>query len=236
VKVTESGIHSSWDVQRLGAAGYQAFLIGERLMKSPNPAGALRSLRHPMVKICGITNRDDALAAIDGGASALGFNFYAASPRYIEPDRAAGLIAALPGPVWKVGVFVNETPERIAAIAGLDVAQLHGERSDHPKGLRVWKAVHVGAGFHVADLDSCPAEAVLLDSPGGGGSGRTFDWTQATGSKKPIILAGGLDPTNIKQAIATVRPWGVDVCSRIESSPGRKDHAKMAQFLKEALS
>jgi len=190
-----------------------------------------------MVKICGITNREDALAAIDGGASALGFNFYPGSPRYIDPERAAALIADLPGSIWKVGVFVNETPERIAVISGLDVAQLHGDEPpcSYPRG-RVWKAARVDDGFRLDDLDDCPAEAILLDSPGAGGTGRVFDWSRAAGSKKRIILAGGLDASNVKQAIATAQPWGVDVCSRIESAPGRKDHAKMAQFLKEALS
>jgi indole-3-glycerol phosphate synthase/phosphoribosylanthranilate isomerase len=236
VKVAESGIHSASDIGLLRKAGYQAFLVGERLMKSPSPADELRALtgRGMMVKICGVTNRGDAMAAIDGGATALGFNFYPGSPRYIEPNRAADLVASLPGQIWKVGVFVNETPERIAAIAGLDVAQLHGHEppSAYPKNIRVWKAARVDANFHPAD---CPAEALLLDS-GAGGTGQTFDWTRAAGLARRIILAGGLDASNVKQAIETARPWGVDVCSRIESAPGRKDHAKMAQFLKEALS
>jgi phosphoribosylanthranilate isomerase len=197
-----------------------------------------------MVKICGITNREDALAAIEGGASALGFNFYRKSPRYVDPDRAAGMIASLPGSVWKVGVFVNEAPAHIAALAGkvgLDIAQLHGDENeeDYPPGIRVWKAARVAESFRLADLDGCTAEAVLLDTPAGdayGGTGRTFDWSKAAGSSKHIILAGGLDASNIKQAIAAARPWGVDACSRIESEPGRKDHAKMAQFLKEATS
>jgi indole-3-glycerol phosphate synthase / phosphoribosylanthranilate isomerase len=246
VKVAESGIHSAADVQLLRGAGYQAFLVGEHLMKSASPADAIRKLsgHGMMVKICGITNREDALAAIDGGAVALGFNFYPASPRYLDPERAAGIIAGLPGSAWKVGVFVNETPERIAAIAsrvGLDVAQLHGDESEagYPRGLRVWKAARVDENFRLADVDGCSAEAVLLDASAGaayGGTGRTFDWSRAAGSSRRIILAGGLDASNVRQAIATARPWGVDICSRIESAPGRKDHAKMAQFLKEATS
>lgn len=197
-----------------------------------------------MVKICGITNRGDALAAVEGGASALGFNFYPRSPRYIRPDRAAELIAELPQSIWKVGVFVNERPEEVAGIAkrtGLDVVQLHGDESeqDYPAGFRIWKAARVDANFRFTDLDQNPAEAILLDAPAGdafGGTGRTFDWTKANGSTKRIILAGGLDPANVRQAIAAARPWGVDVCSRIESEPGRKDHIKMAQFLREARS
>ena len=195
-----------------------------------------------MVKICGITNRDDALAAIEGGASALGFNFYSGSPRYLDPDRAAELIAGLPGSIWKVGVFVNESSEGIAELArrlGLDVVQVVGT-APPLSGLRVWKTVHVDEGFDLAGLDRYSVEAVLLDTPSGeayGGTGRTFDWSKAGGATKvKIILAGGLDASNVKQAIAAANPWGVDVCSRIESSPGRKDHFKMAQFLKQATS
>ena len=194
-----------------------------------------------MVKICGITNREDALAAIEGGASAMGFNFYPQSPRYIDPERAAVLIAGLPKTIWKVGVFVNETPERITEIAqrvGLDIAQLVGQAIRLPS-LRVWQTACVDENFRLADLDQNPAEAILLDTPSSvayGGTGRTFDWSKAAGSTRRIILAGGLDASNVRQAIATAHPWGVDICSRIESSPGRKDHVKMAQFLKEAKS
>jgi phosphoribosylanthranilate isomerase len=196
-----------------------------------------------MVKICGITNREDALAAIEGGASALGFNFYTQSPRYIDPNRAAELIAGLPAAVWKVGVFVNESPERISELAdrvGLDIVQLVllGQVPDLP-GLRIWQTAYVDENFRLADFEHDPAEAILLDTPASqayGGTGQTFDWSRAAGSTRRIILAGGLDATNVRQAIAAAQPWGVDICSRIESSPGRKDHVKMAQFLKEAKS
>jgi phosphoribosylanthranilate isomerase len=197
-----------------------------------------------IVKVCGITNREDAVAAIDGGASALGFNFYSKSPRYIDPNHAAEITAFLPARIWKVGVFVNELPQRIAEIAGLallDIAQLHGDEPEsfYPAGIRVWKAARVDAGFRVIDLNPTAAEAILLDAPLEqdflyGGTGRSFDWTRAAGSTLRIILAGGLDASNVRRAIAAAKPWGVDVCSRIESQPGRKDHAKMAQFLKEA--
>jgi phosphoribosylanthranilate isomerase len=194
-----------------------------------------------MVKICGITNREDALAAIEGSAAALGFNFYPKSPRYIEPNRAAELIAGLPAAVWKVGVFVNESPERITEITqrvGLDVAQLVGQ-AIRLSGLRVWQTAYVDENFRLADIEDDPAEAILLDAPAGqayGGRGQTFDWSRAAGSSRRIILAGGLDAGNVRQAIAAAQPWGVDICSRIESSPGRKDHVKMAQFLKEATA
>ena len=196
-----------------------------------------------IVKICGITNREDALAAIEGGAAALGFNFYPRSPRYVDPERAAELLAVAPAGVWKVGVFVNESPEEILEIAqrlGLDVVQLHGDEVRYPAGLRIWRAATVDENFRLADLDQYPAEAVLLDAPSGdayGGTGRTFDWSKASGATElKIILAGGLDAANVRQAIAAAHPWGVDVCSRIEFSPGRKDHVKMAQFLKEATA
>jgi phosphoribosylanthranilate isomerase len=197
-----------------------------------------------IVKVCGVTNLEDALAAIEGGASALGFNFYPRSPRYLDPERAARIAAALPARIWKAGVFVNEAPARIAEIAisvGLDIAQLHGDEpeSAYPSGVRVWKAARVDDAFRLADLDRHTAEAILLDGPAGalyGGAGASFDWSLAAGSTRRIILAGGLDAGNVRQAIAAAHPWGVDVCSRIESSPGRKDHVKMAQFLREAKS
>ncbi len=192
-----------------------------------------------MVKICGITNREDALAAVEGGAAALGFNFWPRSPRAVTIEHAAELMAALPAGVLKAGVFVNQ-PEagEIARCLGLDVVQLCGEETpaDYPSGVRVWKAVRVGENFMLPD---CPAEALLLDGPAGalhGGSGRTFDWRLAAGAARKIILAGGLDASNVREAIAAARPWGVDACSRLESSPGKKDHVKMAAFLKAALA
>jgi phosphoribosylanthranilate isomerase len=196
-----------------------------------------------IVKICGITNRDDALAAIDGGASALGFNFYPPSPRAVSPRQAGELIAGLPAGAWKVGVFVNEPAGRVAEIArsvGLDIVQLHGEEGseDYPRGVRVWKAFRV-TGAEGQPWTWCPAEAVLLDGPAGvlfGGAGRTFDWAAVHGAAPKVILAGGLDAQNVRQAIDLARPWGVDACSRIESAPGRKDHTKMAAFLKAALA
>jgi phosphoribosylanthranilate isomerase len=183
-----------------------------------------------ILKICGITNSEDAAAAVEGGANALGFNFYSGSPRYISPETAA----AIPSPagVKRVGIFVDETPARVEAIAravSLDVVQLHGNETpaEYPAGIPVWKAVRVGAGFDPAKLAGC-ADAVLLDGPA---SGRTFDWEIARALQLRIILAGGLDASNVAQAVAVVHPWGVDACSRIESVPGKKDHKKMNEFL-----
>lgn len=193
-----------------------------------------------ILKICGITNAADAQAALAGGANALGFNFYARSPRFLEPARAAAI--ATPGGILRVGVFVNEAPARIAEIARtarLDVAQLHGDEppEQYPAGIAVWKAVRVGEGFDLARYDAWPAEALLLDGPAAdlyGGAGRAFDWRLAGASARRIVLAGGLDGSNVAAAIAALRPWGVDACSRIESAPGRKDHEKMNAFLQAA--
>jgi phosphoribosylanthranilate isomerase len=190
------------------------------------------------VKICGLTNLEDAHAAIDAGAQALGFNFVRSSPRFIEPDALAAWIQHIPAHIWKAGVFVNESPARIEQLAemlGLDVAQLHGQETpaDVPRSLRVWKAARVTEGFDPASLDPFDIEALLLDGPA---SGVTFDWSVAMPGTRKLILAGGLDCDNVREAIERVRPWGVDVCSRIESSPGRKDHAAMRRFIQTVLS
>ena len=196
-----------------------------------------------IVKVCGITSREDALAAIEAGATALGFNFYAPSPRYLTPEAAGIIVAALPANILKVGVFVNEAPaeiERIMRIAGLDVAQLHGNErlADVPPGIRIWKAFRVTPSFSLDQLHDFTAEAFLLDTPSAlyGGSGETFDWRLAAGARERVLLAGGLDESNVADAVRIARPWGVDACSRLEASPGRKDHGRMARFIAAALS
>lgn len=196
-----------------------------------------------VVKVCGITNTEDAVAAVAAGAGALGFNFYPGSPRYVTAAQAAAIVAAVPAEVLKVGVFVNEPAERVAEIAreaGMDVAQLHGDETSEevPEGVRVWKAFRVNADFDVERLAAFPAEAFLLDTPTAmyGGSGHTFDWSRARGAPGRILLAGGLDESNVRQAIEAVHPWGVDACSRLESAPGKKDHGRMARFIAAAHS
>lgn len=196
-----------------------------------------------IVKICGITHIEDALAAIANGATALGFNFYPRSKRYIGIADATRLIAQLPPEIIKVGVFVDESPARVADLVqriGLQVAQLHGDETpeQYPSGVPVWKAAHVDEEFSLSAWEACPAEALLLDSPSNGeygGSGHIFDWARAAGGMRRIILAGGLEEANVRDAIRLVKPWGVDACSRIERAPGRKDHAKMAAFIKAVL-
>jgi phosphoribosylanthranilate isomerase len=190
------------------------------------------------VKICGLTNLEDTLAASEQGAGAAGFNFYRKSPRYVEPKVLKQWIGSVPRAMWKVGVFVNESPARVVAISrelNLDIVQLHGDESprDVPSGFRVWKAARVTPGFDFSRLDGFSTEALLLDGPA---NGITFDWSLAAIQKRKIILAGGLNEENVRGAIERVRPWGVDVCSRIESAPGKKDHARMRRFIQKVLS
>jgi phosphoribosylanthranilate isomerase len=187
-----------------------------------------------MIKICGITNREDALAAVEAGATALGFNFYPKSPRFVRPELAAQIGAGLP--VLKVGVFVDDPDlSAVAERACIDVIQLHGNESPEqvPAALRVWKAFRVTPEWDAAMLSLYSAEAFLLDGPTPG-SGETFDWTRASGLRN-IILAGGLGPDNVADAIFRVRPWGVDACSRLERAPGLKDYEKMRRFVRAAM-
>jgi phosphoribosylanthranilate isomerase len=188
------------------------------------------------VKICGITNGEDALAAVDAGARALGFIFYSASPRCVTVAQLEPWVNEIPAEVWRVGVFVDEAPdeiERIGTHLGLHIAQLHGcETAERlPRGIRVWKAFRVkDARASIPDYPE--AEAILID-------GEAYDWTRTAHFTRPLILAGGLDENNLRDRIQRARlykqPWGVDVASGIESSPGRKDHARMKRFIEAAL-
>ncbi len=192
-----------------------------------------------LVKICGITTMEDALVSVEAGAGALGFNFYASSPRYVAPDVAAAISRALPKEVRKVGVFVNATPSEVEAIrkqVGLDVVQLHGaeEPADYLASSPLWRAVRVEAGFQPRQIPDWPVEALLLDGPAGslyGGAGIPFDWKAAKAFALPVVVAGGLDPSNVAEAIRLAEPWGVDACSRLETAPGIKDHKKIRAFL-----
>jgi len=196
-----------------------------------------------IVKICGLTNREDALAAAEAGASALGFNFFPGSPRYVRPEAAARIVEELPPTVWTVGVWVNEDPEQILALSalyGIQVAQLHGDEGPDsvPSGIRVWKAVRMGAVSGKIERESRQVEALVLDTAAAGlygGTGQTFDWSIARSVPGKVILAGGLDASNVREAIRTAKPWGVDAASRLEIAPGRKDHVKMSEFIKAAL-
>jgi phosphoribosylanthranilate isomerase len=205
------------------------------------------------VKICGITRLEDAQLAVDLGVSALGFNFYPPSPRYIEPGAARAIIQRLPPFVIPVGIFANEKDAghviAVAREAGVKVIQIHAAQVplSGPAAFRapllgelsaaftLVVGVAVGQGFKPEDLREVKASAYLLDAfdPGLlGGTGKTFDWSAARDSKQygPIILAGGLGPENVGRAVREVRPFAVDVASGVESTPGIKDAAKLRAF------
>jgi phosphoribosylanthranilate isomerase len=193
-----------------------------------------------LVKICGITCLEDALAAVEAGADALGFNFFPASPRFTTIEKVAKIVQKVPQNTLKVGVFVDTSAEEIAHIvreAGLDLAQVHGETPELK--VRFWQAFAAGPGLGQR-MQGSAAEAFLIDTPARaqrGGTGRVFDWSLIQGLTGRIVLAGGLGPDNVAEAIRRVRPWGVDACSRLESAPGRKDAAKMralVQAVREA--
>lgn len=197
------------------------------------------------VKICGITCREDALHAAACGADALGFVFYPGSPRCVTPERARAIIEALPPFVARVGLFVNETPERIRSVAdvcGLDVLQLHGDETPEACSYppqRVVKALRVRDAASLAEHGRYRVAALLLDAwvaQSYGGTGRRFNWelAETVARQRPVILAGGLTPGNVAAAVGQVRPYGVDVSSGVELAPGRKDPDKVAQFIRMA--
>jgi indole-3-glycerol phosphate synthase/phosphoribosylanthranilate isomerase len=288
IAVSESGIKTPVDLQRIRDAGFDAVLIGERLMTQQNPGQALQKLladssgpsvsmeaRTPKlsenraveitppasltaifelrsansqktptrVKICGITRWEDAQLAVELGATALGFNFYPSSPRYLEPADARAIIAKLPPFVTAVGIFVDEWDDeyvaRVAKESRITAVQLHGRRFPPLDGpladfVRI-RAVTVGEGFQPESLREFRGDAFLLDTFDAklpGGTGKTFNWALARGAGRfgTVILAGGLTPENVAQAIREVRPFAVDVASGVEASPGIKDEIKLRQF------
>lgn len=200
------------------------------------------------VKICGITNLEDARTAVVAGADALGFNFYRRSSRFIAPASARRIVGELPSSVLAVGVFVNEgEPEdvlRIADEAGVGALQLHGDESpDYCRALDsrfVIKALGVGSGFTPESVLAYETDAILLDAfdrQARGGTGRVFDWQLArrTSALVPkLFLAGGLTIENVREAIIAARPYAVDACSGLEFAPGRKDAARVQAFIKAA--
>lgn len=194
------------------------------------------------VKICGITNADDALMAVEAGADALGFNFWRPGRRYVTPQSAASIIALLPRELAKVGVFVDEEPRSIAGIAertGLTAVQLHGseppEYLDQLGPYQKVKAFRVDERFSIETLGRYRADAFLLDAAGDvpGGTGRKFNWEHAVAARRfgRVILAGGLTPENAAAAIRFVAPWGIDVASGVESAPGKKDVRLVREFI-----
>jgi phosphoribosylanthranilate isomerase len=198
------------------------------------------------VKVCGITRYEDAVMALEQGVDALGFNFFPSSPRYVDPAGASSIIRRLPPFAATVGLFVN-VPEpgevaEIARLAGVRILQLHGDETpEYCRKLADWtliKAVRVGESGIPEGLAEYPVQAFLLDVKDEalfGGTGRCFDWNLTKGMRLsyPIVLAGGLRPDNVRQAIRVVAPYGVDVCSGVESAPGKKDAAKLIEFMNE---
>ena len=203
--------------------------------------------RMVLIKICGITNVDDALAAVEAGADALGFNFYPKSPRYIAPGEARRIIEQLPQEVLCAGVFVNEDADslqRIVHEAGLGAAQLHGDESPEfcrdLRGVMRIKALRVGEDFLAEEVTRFGTEAILLDAftkDAFGGTGRTFDWEVARRARElvpKLFLAGGLTTENVSEAVRAVRPFAVDVCGGVETAPGRKSQRLVKNFIEAA--
>ncbi len=197
-----------------------------------------------IAKVCGMTRLTDALHAVQHGANAVGFVFWPRSPRYVDPQRAAEIIDELPGTVTPVGVFVNQSVDeisRVAAIARITAIQLHGDEPAayaEALGWPVWRAV---ALQHADDtLPAWPASTTIVldahDPVRRGGTGTTIDWRAAArvAATRRVILAGGLTPDNVQDAIETVRPIGVDVSSGVEEAPGIKNLEKVARFLERA--
>ncbi len=200
------------------------------------------------VKICGITDPNDARTAARFGADALGFNFVPSSKRYVGKERARAIIAALPPFVTPVGVFANEKAENViemCAYCGIQTVQLHGDEPPQYLSLlshlKRIKAIRIGDESDLKQLSRYTCEAFLLDAAVPdllGGTGKTFNWEWAhqAAQQGPIILAGGLTPQNVGEAIQIAQPYAVDVASGVESAPGQKSRALMAQFIINAKS
>jgi len=197
-----------------------------------------------IAKVCGMTRLTDALHAAQHGATAVGFVFWPRSPRYVDPERAAEIIAELPGTVTPVGVFVNQPVDeirRVASTSGITTIQLHGDEPPaygDALGWPVWRAVALDHADEA--LDGWPlTTTVLLDAHDPvrrGGTGQIIDWARAAGmtAGRRVVLAGGLTPENVAEAIGASRPYGVDVSSGVEDAPGIKNFDKVARFLERA--
>lgn len=199
------------------------------------------------VKICGITNLEDAGGAAGSGCDALGFVFYKKSPRYISPERAGDIIRGLPPHIIKIGVFVNareKTIRRIAKLCNLDMLQFHGDESpefcERFRNYKIIKAFRIRHGIDIKNVSSYKTFAYLFDTfirSKSGGTGKSFNWKlirHIRDLKRPIFLSGGLTAKNVKLAIKTARPHWVDVSSSVEIKPGKKAHKKVKEFIKAA--
>lgn len=196
------------------------------------------------VKICGVTSEEDALLAVAMGADAVGFNFVPSSPRFIATSRAADIAKRLPPEILTVAIFRDEAPARVVELtnqAGLRAAQLHGhESAQDARWVRERVPIVIkafpGGDPALARATDYGADIIMLDSASPG-SGRVFDWSLAEGAPSGlrILLAGGLTPDNVGEAIERVRPWGVDVASGVESAPGVKDPTLVRRFIRAAM-
>ncbi|MCI0455065.1 MAG: phosphoribosylanthranilate isomerase [Candidatus Dadabacteria bacterium] len=194
------------------------------------------------IKICGITNLEDALLSVDLGANALGFVFYKESKRYVEPDNALNIISKLPPFTTTVGVFANQDLDEIINIrdkAGFDVFQLHGDETPNfckKLGRNVIKAIRVKDNITLEEIESYPVRAILFDTystKNYGGTGESFKWEilKDFDLSKKVILSGGLTPENVSLAIRIVNPYAVDVSTGVEDYPGKKDPKKLKRFI-----
>ena len=196
------------------------------------------------VKICGVTTIDDAQAAVAAGADAIGLNFYPGSTRCVSAETAAAIVAKLPSSIWRVGVFVDAPRaevERLVDLCGLDTLQFHG--SESPEQCRGWgqrliKAIRVREAETLRQAESYPVDFILADAyvdglAGGTGRAVPLDWLRGFTSER-LILAGGLTPETVAEAVRQVRPFAVDVASGVEHAPGRKDHERMRRFISNA--
>ena len=208
--------------------------------------GAAAMLMSVKIKICGITQVADALAAVDAGADAVGFMFFKESKRHITPEAARAIIRELPPFVAKVGVFVNASRDEVKRAieeTGIDTLQFHGEETPEACrgfGLKTIKAFRVQGKDMLALMPRYDVDAWLLDAfvnGQRGGTGTTFNWdlaVHACSLGTPVILAGGLNPENVERAVAQVQPYGIDVSSGVESAPGKKDAALITAFIRNA--
>lgn len=238
--VSESGFEN---INEIHSVAVNSVLIGTALMKSADMSKKLSSLRKPKVKICGITNPEDAQEAVKYGADFLGFNFYEKSPRYITPGNAKKIIEKLPNDVAVAGVFVNEAIDKVQEIAdavGLDMLQFHGNEGPEycmSFSLPVIKAFHIDKD--IPDIKKYKVFAYLFDTFDKdvyGGTGKSFNLNVIKRVEEKIFLSGGLNSENVKDTVKVIDPYCIDVCSGIEKEKGVKDNGKMKKFIQVVKS